>query len=213
MGWFKTGTKEKAGLFIVAGDKHPERSYGYLAVRWSVDNANGMLETILKMPSTPGTSSLVTRIKGDPWRAFIQLRIFYIAMYLAYAEIILKISEHALGEINIGFQDGLKDLLAPNKIPIDTKLQSYMQREVRDYIFAIQAELNSEIQPGIVDFTGGQTCEAFIRSLHRLYIVTPDMPETFDVTEILELTLRFGHKPAKFMLILRDDVQIKYQPA
>ena len=213
MGWFKRGVIEKSGTFTIAGETHPERSYGYLAVRWSVDNAAVMLERVLKIQTTAQTTSLVSRIKEDAWRVFTQSQVLYIAMYLAYAKVCLNVSERAMSEIYIGFQDGLKDLLAPNKLPIDIKLQSYIQKEVKSYISIIEDELSSDVQPGTVDFTGGLTCNAFIRSLHLLYSKNPAAPDTFDKQEILQLTAQLSHNPTKFMLILRDEINIKYELA
>src|SRR5450759_304439 len=105
MGWFKGDATEQPGQFIVGGGKVPERHYGYLSVRWSVDNALGMIEIITTMEPGNGATSLVTRIKANPWTAMVLIETFYMSMYLAYAEIVLNVSERALAEMNIGFLD------------------------------------------------------------------------------------------------------------
>ena len=213
MGWFKGDATEQPGQFIVGGGKVPERHYGYLSVRWSVDNALGMIEIITTMEPGNGATSLVTRIKANPWTAMVLIETFYMSMYLAYAEIVLNVSERALAEMNIGFLDGIKALLGPDEKPYDTKIQSFIQQKAQDFRFAIKTELNSKIELGNVDFTGGPTCDILIRSLCTMYSTNPTKPDTFDAMESTRLVLLFGHQPAKFMHMLKDDLHISYRVA
>ena len=210
MGRFKANTTEKPGTFIIPGDKLPERHYGYFSVRWSVDNALGMMEMIMAMESGLETTSLVTRIKANPWIAMVQVQTFYISMYLAYAEVILNVSERTLAEMNIGFLDGLKALRSPDEKPYDTKILSFMQQRTQDYRLAIITELNAKVELGVLDFTGGPTCDILTRSLSIMYSKDPTKPDTFDTLESQRLVLLFGHQPAKFMQMLKNDLHISY---
>jgi hypothetical protein len=211
MGWFKEDKNETPGVFVVAGERMPERHYGYWSVRWSVDNAFGMIESITSMDSGPLATSLIARVKVDPWKAVVQGQALYIAMYLSYPKLVLKVPERVSSEMNIGFLDGLKDLLGPNREPIDATVQSYMRHKVEDYRLAITDELSSQVELGVLDFTGGATCDALVRSLCSLYSSDPMKPDTFDILETTMLCALFGQKPTKFMLTLKNEFHITYQ--
>ena len=120
--------------------------YGYWSVRWSADNASGVIEDMFR--KNPNTHATFARcFQENEFPAHMQFMALHTAAYWAYATFVLGVSAEVVEKMKTGLEDGLKDLLTPKGEPYSKDLLELFKASFSQYYKSMQTDFTSDADP------------------------------------------------------------------
>lgn len=116
MGWLNSllGTPENAGTFSDGAESYPPRRFGVLSVKWSLQAASEVIDTLAQNPAN--ADNIVSHIKQKPAAAKCEAAVLAIAAHLAYVKVVLKVSDEVVREVVAGITEALTIALQKPKL-------------------------------------------------------------------------------------------------
>ena len=165
-------------------DKISPAGYGYWSVRWASDSSRGYLKDET----------------SEYWKTFhmhLNLQALFIASYWVYAIQISGAPEDIIEKFEIGFKDGLKDLLEPDGTPLSERNGEFLYAYYRRYFVSLNEELgNPESNSGAVF---SDLSEKFIESIEYYFFKEDKM----GVAERIRLTHQIAGMPLVVFDVLK----------
>lgn len=190
----------------VSGDRLSPQQYGYWLLRWSHDNASGVLEDLKNHNFKD--SAYAAAFRSNVFWAYLQFVALHAACYWYYASEVLSVPAEAQHQMKAGLDDAIKDMRNPagqslsdfEQKYLRNSISAYFQANIDEYVYATQAD------PKAFRPDASELSKKFFE------IIAPAYPQVKSVSPVDQILL--GHHiaviPTSLFSTLKNEIKVAY---